>query len=55
MPMQHRTRCSIDLVGRKHVVPERLTNKTSFKQWRRRYKMAAGAKDDRLKTLLVWA
>lgn len=39
------------LVG-KNVVPKGLTNTTSFKQWIRRYELLAGAKDERLKTLL---
>lgn len=42
------------LVG-KNVVPEGLTNRSSFKQWSRRYKLVAGAKDERFKVLLEWA
>lgn len=34
------------LVG-KHVVPEGLTSTTTFKQWSRRYKLLAGAQDER--------
>lgn len=45
---------SNSLVGKK-VVPERITNRTSLKQWTRRYKVVAVAKDERLKVLLQWA
>lgn len=46
---------SNSLVG-KNVVPDGITNKTTgFKQWSRRYKLVAGAKDDRFKSLLEWA
>lgn len=41
-------------VGRE-VVSEDLTNKVSFKQRGRRYKLLVGAKDDRFKVLLDWA
>lgn len=36
------------------VVREGLANKTDFKQWSRRYKLAAGEEDDRFKALLQW-
>lgn len=40
----------------KHVVPDGLTNKVrSFKQWSRRHKFAAGAKDERFNFVLEWA
>lgn len=35
-------------------MPEGLTNWANFKQWSRRYKLVAGAKDERFK-LLEWA
>lgn len=41
------------LVG-KTAVPERLANKTSFKQWSRRCKLVAGAKHERFK-VFEWA
>lgn len=39
----------------KSVVRERSTNKTSFKQWGRRYNLVSGAKGERFKVLLEWA
>lgn len=40
---------SNSLVG-KNMAPEWSTNKVSFKQWSRRYKLVAGTKDKRFKT-----
>lgn len=37
------------------MVPQWLTKRTGFKQWSRRYKLEAGAKDERLEVLLEWA
>lgn len=37
------------------MVPEGLTNKTSFKKWSRRYKLVAGATDERPEALVDWA
>lgn len=39
----------------KSVAPEGFANKTSLKQWSRRCRLVAGAKDDRFKTVLEWA
>lgn len=44
---------SHSLVG-KSMVPEGLAHRTSFKQWSRRYKLVAGAKDERFKMLPEW-
>lgn len=30
------------------------TNRTSFKEWSRRYKLVAGAKDEHFKAVLEW-
>lgn len=45
-------RVGIQLVGGTNVVPEGLTNKTSFRQWSLLYKCLAGPEDDRFETLL---
>lgn len=42
------------LVG-KNIVPDGLTNKASFKHRSRRYKLVAGARDERSKALFMWA
>lgn len=45
---------SKSLVG-KGVVPKRFTKKTSLKQWSRRYKLVAGAGDERFNIFLAWS
>lgn len=41
------------LVG-KSAVPEGFPSKSSFKQWSPRYKLVAGARDERFNTLMEW-
>lgn len=37
------------------VVPDIVTNKTSFKHWSRRYKLVAGAPGERFNVFVGWA